>query len=104
LQANEQDDCRSAFEVERLGGTPEKARQLRLDDLQDLLRGGQGREDFLADGPLTDRANESFDDVQVDVCLEESRSDLLQCLIDMKLREMALATEFLENALDPVRK
>ena len=81
---------------------PEDPRQLVPDDLDDLLGRRERREDFLPDRLFPHAGREVLDDLEVHVRLEEGRPDLFQGLVDVKLGEVTLAAEFLEDALESV--
>ena len=80
----------------------EERDELRLDDLQDLLRGRERRQHLLPDGLLPDALGEALHDVQVDVRLEEPGPDLLESLVDVELRQVTLTPEPLHHALQTV--
>ena len=60
-----------------------------MDDLHDLLAGGQALEDVGADGPLAHAGHEVLDHLEVDVGLEEGEADLAHRRIDVGLGHAA---------------
>ena len=56
-----------------------------MDDLDDLLAGGEALEDLGADRPLADAGDEVLDDLEVDVGLEQGEADLAHRGIDVGL-------------------
>ena len=91
LEADEQDDRRVALEVERPVAGRQERGELVVDDLDDLLAGGQALEDVGADRPLPDPRDEVLDDLEVDVSLEQGEPDLAHRDIDVGLADAAAA-------------
>ena len=71
--------------------------QLVVDDLDDLLAGGQALEDLLADRPLADPRDEVLDDLEVDVGLEQRQPDLAHRGVDVGLADPAAAGQRAEG-------
>ena len=63
----------------------EERGELLVDDLDDLLAGGEALEDLGADGPLADPRDEVLDDLEVDVRLEQREADLAHRRVDVRL-------------------
>jgi hypothetical protein len=91
LEADHRDDGRIALEVERPVAGAEELHELVVDDLHDLLAGGQGLQDVGADRLLADAADEVLDDLEVDVRLEQRETDLAHRGIDVRLADAATA-------------
>ena len=89
LEADHRDDRGVAGEVERPVAGAEERDELVVDDLHDLLAGGQALEDLGADRPLADPADEVLDDLEVDVGLEEAEPDLAHRGVDVRLADAA---------------
>ena len=71
--------------------------QLVVDDLHDLLAGGQALEDVGADRPLADPGDEVRDDLEVDVGLEQGEADLAHGGVDVGLAHPAAAGQVAEG-------
>ena len=69
-----------------------------VDDLDDLLAGGDRLGDRLALGLVAHRLHEVAGDRQRDVGLEQRRADLAQCGRDVLVGQRALAGEPAEDA------
>ncbi len=105
LQAGHEDDrgrLRGEFEAGRVFA--EQGDELVADDLDDLLGGREGGEDFSADGFDADVLDEVADDVEVDVGFEQGYANFAQGFGDVFFRERALAAEGFEGALEFVCK
>ncbi len=98
LQADEEEDARRLRRpLQRHALLTEQADEFLVDDRNDLLGGGEGAQDFLADGPLAHRGDEVADDAVVDVGLEEGTADFTQGFVDVFLGQAALAADALEG-------
>ena len=105
LEADDHDDGGRLVGKTKPGGVgAEDLHQLVADDLDDLLRGRQGLEHFLAHGFLADPLDELLDYLEVDVGFEQSDTDLPQSNIHVLCREFAFSAQVLENALELIRK
>src|SRR4029079_16647801 len=93
LEADHRDDGRIALEVERPVAGAEELHELVVDDLPDLLAGGQGLQDVGADRLLADAADEVLDDLEVDVCLEQREGYLSHRGVAFRLAHAAAAGE-----------
>jgi hypothetical protein len=102
LEADEEDDGRTPLQAQRRRRPAEEADELGLDDLQDLLAGGEGGQHFLPHRLLPDALGKALDDVEMDVRLQEPRSDLLEGFVDVKLRQVPLTPELFHHALQTV--
>jgi len=80
----------------------EQADEFIADDLDDLLRGAEGIENFLALRLFADALDEFLDDLEVDVGFEQSDTDLLQGRIHIGLGEFAFSAQVFEDALELV--
>ena len=97
LQADHRDDGRVARQVEDAVAGTEQLDELVVDDLDDLLAGGQAREDILADGLLANARDEVLDDLEVDVGLEQGEPDLAHGGVDVGLADPAPAGQVAER-------
>ena len=86
--------------LKRAVSLPSSGDQLVADDLDDLLGGREGGEDFGADGLGADVLDEVADDVEVDVGFEQGHADFAQGFGDVFFSERALAAEGLEGTLE----
>ena len=75
----------------------EEVDELVVDDLDDLLAGGQAREDVPADGLLADARDEVLDDLEVDVGFEQGEPDFAHRGIDVGLADPAAAGQVAEG-------
>ena len=82
---------------EPVSGAAEQLDQLVAHDLDDLLPRRQRLEDVLADGLLADALDEALDDLEVDVGFEEGHAHLAEGLVDILLRQPAVAAEPVED-------
>ena len=71
--------------------------ELLVDDLDDLLGGGQGVQHVAADGPLRDLGHEVLDHFVADVGFQQGKADLPHALLHVRLGEAALAPQALEG-------
>ena len=105
LQAGHEDDGgRLGGESEAGGVLAEQGDEFVADDLDDLLGGREGGEDFSADGFDADAFDEVVGDVKVDVGLEQGYANFAQGFSDVFFRERALAAQGFEGALEFVCK
>ena len=89
LEADERDDGRAADEAERPVARRQERGELLVDDLHDLLAGGQALEDLGADRTLAHAGDEVLDDLEVDVGLEQGEADLAHRGVDVGLGHAA---------------
>ena len=73
--------------------------QLFVDDLDDLLGGGQALHDLLPHGTFRNLGAEVLGDFIVDVGLEQGHAHLAHRGLDVGLVQLALAAQLLENAI-----
>jgi len=99
LQAHHHPDRRRARGEERLGVLAEEGEQFVADDFDDLLVRRKLQKDFGAQRLLADVDEELIGDRDVDVAIEQRFANLLECLIEVLLGQLALAAKILENAL-----
>ena len=97
---HENDGWRLGSFLEAGGVAAEDVDELVVDDFYDLLGGGEGGGDLLAEGAGADVIDELGDDGEVDVRLEEGEADLAQGVGDVLVGDGALAAEGLERALE----
>ena len=86
-----------AAQVEHPIALAEERDELVVDDLDDLLAGGQRLQDVLADGLLADARDEVLDDLEVDVGLEQGETDLAHGGIHVGLAHPAAAGQAVEG-------
>jgi hypothetical protein len=79
-----------------------EVRELFINDLDDDLSRCQRFQDILADGPFFDRLDELFDYLEVDVGLKKGHPHFAHGVIDIILRQLAMAAQFLERLLQAV--
>ena len=75
----------------------EQRDELVVDDLDDLLAGGEALEDVGADGLLADARDEVLDDLEVDVGLEQGEADLAHGGVDIGFADPAAAGQGAEG-------
>jgi hypothetical protein len=102
LQADEDDDGRVAGQLEGSVAGREQRHQLFVDDLHDLLAGGQALEDLDAGRPLADARDEVLDDLEVDVRLEEGQPHFAHRGIDIVGADPAVARQGAECLAQPL--
>ncbi len=103
LEAREQDHGRRPPGEGDLGASaPHQVGQLLVDDLHDLLAGGEALGQLQAERARLHARDEVLDDLEVDVRLEERETDLAHRLRDGFLVELAAAADLAEGALEPV--
>jgi hypothetical protein len=102
LKAQQQDDsgarARGRQPSRRL---PEERQHLVAHDADDLLVGRQAAQHFLIDGAVAHAIDESLDDLEVDVRLEQRHADLAQRRLDGLFCQPALSAQRAEDALEP---
>ena len=104
LQADHHDDRRRLrTHVDAALRAAHELRELLVDDLDDDLCRRQRLEDVLANRALLDGLDELLDDLEVDVGFEKCHAHLAHRLIDVILRQLAMAAELLEGCLKSVR-
>ena len=102
LEPGEEDHGRRAAECKpRVAGAHERG-QLLVDDLHDLLAGGQALQDVLAERTLFDGVREVTGDFEVDVRLEQREADLAHRLGDRLLVEASATADSTERGLELV--
>src|SRR5262249_47308769 len=84
------------------GGVTEERQHFVADDADDLLRRRQAFQDLLIDGAVAHAVDESLDDLEVDVSLEQCHANLTQCGLDGRLGETGFAPEGAKNPLQAV--
>ena len=103
LQAGHQDHGRPVRrEGEVAAGAAHQRRQLLVDDLHHLLPGVEALEHVGAEAALLQRRRERFDDLEVDVGLEQGEADLPHRRVDVALVERAPVADVGEGRLQAV--
>ena len=103
LQAKKKDDPRSLRgRGKTTCGIAEEPEHLVADDADDLLGRCQALEDVLVDRAIAHPIDESLDDLEVDVRLEQRHSNLAQREFDRLLGEADLAPQRAEHILETV--
>ena len=105
LQSGHQHDRRRLRGELQLGGVfAQDADQLVANDLDHLLGGRERRHHLLAQRLLADVVNQFFDDLEVDVGLEQRHADFFQRFADVLFRQRALSAQVLKGALQLICK
>ena len=105
LKADHHEDRRPALRGgDRMIDGTHEIDELVMDDLDDLLRGMDGADDVLADGPVGDAADELLDDLEVDVGRKEGHAHFPQAFLDVLLAQPPLAAELAEDVADGFRQ
>ena len=78
--------------------------QLLVDDLDDLLGGGEAFENLLPDRALADRLDEVLDDLVVHVGLKEGHLDLPHGLLDVGFIQFSFRAKLFERRAQFFRK
>ena len=103
LQAGHQDHGRAAGgEGELAPGPAHQPGQLLVDDLDHLLARVEALQHLGAEAALLQRRGEGFDDLEVDVRLEQREPDLAHRRIDVGLAQLAARANVGERRLQPV--
>ncbi len=94
LEAHQHDDRgRMRRHCQAMTRAAEQLDQLVANDLDDLLARRERGEHVLADGFDADALDEALDDLEIDVGFEKSHAHFAQGLLDILLRQPAVATE-----------
>ena len=105
LQADEHDDARRmGADVQLLILAAHEGGELFVDDLDDHLRGREALEHIRPRRALGHLAHKVLDDLEVHVRLEQRELDLTHGLLDVGLREPALAAQAFERLGQLVRQ
>jgi len=103
LKTDEHDrDGRWHTQVERHRLVAHRARQLLMDELDEVLLGREAPQHFLPERLLPNALDERLDDGEGDVGLEEGHPDFPHRLGHVALRDTAVAAESLEDQLELV--
>ena len=97
LEADHRHDGRVAGQVEDAVACAEEVDELVVDDLDDLLTGGEAVEDVAADRLLADARHEVLDDLEVDVGFEQGEPDLAHSRVHVGLADPAAAGQVAER-------
>ena len=89
LEADEGDHGRVAHEAEGPVARGQERGELLVDDLDDLLAGGEALEDLGAQRPLAHPRDEVLDHLEVDVRLEQGQADLAHRRIEVRFGHAA---------------
>ena len=101
LQAGHEDDAGGLRGLlEARGVLAEDVDELVVDDLDDLLGGGEGGGDLGAEGAGADVLDELVDDGEVHVGFEQGEADLADGVGDVLVGDGAFAAEVLKGALE----
>ena len=76
--------------------------QFLVDDLDDLLGGGQAFHDLLPHGTLRDLSAEVFGNFVVDIGFQQRHADFAHGSLDVRLGEFAFAAQFFEYAIQAI--
>ena len=76
--------------------------QFLVDDLDDLLGGGQAFHDLLPHGTLRDLSAEVFGNFVVDIGFQQRHADFAHGSFDVRLGEFAFAAQFFEYAIQAI--
>ncbi len=100
LEAHHHDD-RGALggEMDLLIAAAHELGELFVDDLDDLLGGGEAFQHVRAHGPLGDFCYEVLDHAVADVCVQQGEADLLHGLPDVGLGNAPLAPQASERGV-----
>ena len=101
LQTDQGDDGRVSGQVERPVAGAEERHELVVDDLHDLLAGGQALQDLGTDSSFSNAADEVLDDLEVDVGLEEAEPDLAHRGVDVGLADATAPGQVGERLAQP---
>jgi len=102
LEADERDHRRVTREAERLISGREERHQLVVDDLDDLLAGGEARQDLGPDRLLANTRDEILDHAKLDVRLEQREPDLAHGDVDVGLGHVPTSGEGGERAAQAI--
>src|ERR1700736_6578876 len=91
-------------EIERRGVTAEQDRQFIVENLNDLLTGGNAAEHAFAKRLLFDLGNEFFRDRKINIGLEQREPDLSQRRVDVLFADFSVAAKILEDLLQLIAK
>src|SRR2546421_10055058 len=85
--------------IERSGIATEQDRQFVIENLNDLLTGGDAAQDRFAQRLVFHARDEIFRDLKIDIRFEQREPDLAQRGIDVLLADFSATAEILENLL-----
>ena len=103
LQAGHQDHRRAVGgEGEVAAGAAHQPGQLLVDDLHHLLARIEALQHLGAEAALLQRLGEAFDDLEVDVGLEQGEADLAHRRVDVALVQLAARADVGEGRLEAV--
>src|SRR3972149_1881244 len=83
---------------------PQPLHKLLVDDVNDLLHGGEAGEHLRSQRPLLHPLDERADDLEVDVGLQERQAHFAQGFVKVLLVDRAVAAEAAEDALKLIGK
>ena len=105
LQAHHHHDRGALIGYRQLGiGAAHQVRHLFVDDLDDLLGGGQAVQHVGTDTALGHLGDKFLDDLIADIGLQQRQAHLAQSFADIVLRQAALAAQALECGIQFFRK
>ena len=77
----------------------QKRHEFLVDDLDDLLTGGEAAKNLLAYGPLLNAADKILYNLEVDISFKERKTHLAQSFLYIIFLKDSPAPELLENRL-----
>ena len=92
-------DGRASGKINLLLLTAHQGGHLLLYDLDQLLSGGEAIHHFLTDRPSLDLLNKILNDLEIDIGFQEGNPHFLQGLLDILLRQLSMASQFLKNGI-----
>ena len=100
MQADQHDRGRLVREIQFGNASAQQFDQLVVDDLDDLLAGGDAFDHILADAFGFDRLDEFGDHVEVDVRIQQRQPDFPHRVGDIRLGQGALPPQLPENVVE----
>jgi hypothetical protein len=103
LETEQKNDARRRrILLESAFGFAKQRKQLIPNDLDDLLDRGKAFENRLIRGLVANPVDERLDDLEVDVCLEQGKTNFAERGLDVLLRQAHLSPQGGEGTLDAV--
>ena len=95
LQPDHQEDARGLFRKLQLGlGTAQQLNQLVANNLDHLLPGSQGFQDFLSKSPLLDALDKLLGDFEMNIRIQQGIAYFARGLLDMTPGDSSLSGKF----------
>ena len=105
LEPDDQEDARRLIGISQLGFVAaQDLDQFLMNDLDDLLGGRKRGHHFLAHGLRLDVLDELLDHPEIDVGFQQRHANFTQGALHIFGRELAFATQVLENPLQFIRE